>query len=93
MPTVRKNGIYPVIVHGGGQEIVRLHDEMGVPFDIVQGLRVTSDQSIRLVKMALNGVANLRVVRYLVNGGIDAIGLNGIDMGLIRVERAHGGWG
>lgn len=84
---IRKQGVQPVIVHGGGQEIVRLHDELGVPFDIVEGLRVTSDQSIRLVKMALNGVANLRVVRYLVNGGIDAIGLSGVDLGLIRVEK------
>ena len=56
---VREQGIRPVIIHGGGQEIVRLHDEMGVPFDMVEGLRVTSEQSLRLVKMALNGIANL----------------------------------
>ncbi len=84
---VRGRGIRPVIVHGGGQEIVRLHDELGVPFDIVQGLRVTSEQSMRLVKMALDGIANTRVVRWLVNGGIDAIGLNGVDMALVRVEK------
>lgn len=80
-------GIRPVIVHGGGPEIVRLHDEMGVPFEIVEGLRATSEQSIRLVKMALGGIANLRIVRYLTNGGLDAIGLNGIDLGLVRVEK------
>jgi len=85
--TIRKDGVHPVIVHGGGQEIIQLHDELGVPFDYVEGLRVTSEQSIRLVKMALNGIANLRIVRWLVNSGIDAIGLNGIDLGLIRVER------
>jgi len=85
--SVQKRGIRPVIVHGGGKEIARLHDEMGVPFDFVDGLRVTSDQSMRLVKMALGGIANLRLVRWLVNGGVDAIGLNGIDMGLIRVEK------
>ena len=84
---IRRRGVQPVIVHGGGQEIVRLHDELGVPFDIVDGLRVTSEQSLRLVKMALNGIANLRLVRWLVNGGVDAIGLNGIDLGLIRVEK------
>ena len=84
---VQKRGVRPVIVHGGGNEIARLHDEMGVPFDVVQGLRVTSDQSMRLVKMALGGIANLRLVRWLVNGGIQAIGLNGIDLGLIRVEK------
>ncbi len=83
---VQKQGVRPVIVHGGGNEIARLHDELGVPFDFVEGLRVTSEQSMRLVKMALGGVANLRVVRWLVNGGVKALGLNGIDMGLIRVE-------
>ena len=84
---VQKGGVRPVIVHGGGNEIARLHDEMGVPFDFVDGLRVTSEQSMRLVKMALGGIANLRLVRWLVNGGVKAIGLNGIDMGLIRVEK------
>lgn len=84
---IRAQNIRPVIVHGGGQEIVRLHDELGVPFDTVQGLRVTSEQSLRLVKMALNGIANLRVVRWLVNGGIEAAGLSGVDMGLVRVEK------
>ncbi len=84
---IKEKNIQPVIVHGGGQEIVRLHDEMGVPFDTVQGLRVTNEQSLRLVKMALNGIANLRVVRWLVNGGVEAIGLNGVDMGLVRVEK------
>jgi len=74
-------------VHGGGKEIARLHDEMGVPFDFVDGLRVTSEQSMRLVKMALGGIANMRVVRWLVNGGVDAMGLSGVDMGMIRVEK------
>ncbi|NOZ51058.1 MAG: acetylglutamate kinase [Chloroflexi bacterium] len=84
---IRRQGIQPVIVHGGGPEIVRLHNEMSVSFEVVEGLRATSEQSLRLVKMALNGIANLRVVRYLINGGIEAIGLNGIDLGLVRVEK------
>ena len=84
---IRKQGVRPVIVHGGGKEIARLHDELGVPFDFVEGLRVTSEQSMRLVKMALGGIANVRVVRWLVNGGVDAIGLTGIDLGMIRVEK------
>ncbi len=84
---IQKQGVRPVIVHGGGKEIARLHDELGVPFDFVEGLRVTSEQSMRLVKMALGGIANVRVVRWLINGGVMAIGLNGIDLGMIRVEK------
>ena len=83
---IKRKGVRPVIVHGGGKEIARLHDELGVSFDFVDGLRVTSEQSMRLVKMALGGIANLRVVRWLVNGGVNAIGLNGVDLGMIRVE-------
>jgi acetylglutamate kinase len=83
---IQQQGVRPVIVHGGGKEIARLHNEMGVPFEFVQGLRVTSEQSMRLVKMALGGIANLRVVRWLVNGGLPALGLNGIDLGMIWVK-------
>jgi len=84
---VQSRGIQPIIVHGGGQEIDRLHRDLQVPSFTVQGLRVTTEQSLRLVKMALNGLANSRLVRWLVNGGVAAIGLSGVDLGLIRVEK------
>jgi acetylglutamate kinase len=74
-----------VVVHGGGKEIAGLHARMQVPFETVEGLRVTSDESLELVEMVLNGTVNTRLVRRLVNGGVDAIGLSGIDMGLVRV--------
>jgi acetylglutamate kinase len=84
---IQSRGIQPIIVHGGGQEIDRLHRDLQVPSFTVQGLRVTTEQSLRLVKMALNGLANSRLVRWLVNGGVAAIGLSGVDLGLIRVEK------
>ncbi|PKO23567.1 MAG: acetylglutamate kinase [Chloroflexi bacterium HGW-Chloroflexi-1] len=74
-----------VVVHGGGKEITDLHTQLGVAFETVEGLRATSDESQRLVKMALKGIVNTRLVRWLVNGGVDAIGLSGVDMGLVRV--------
>ncbi len=43
------------IVHGGGKEIADLHDRLNVAFQTVEGLRVTSDESLRLVEMVLNG--------------------------------------
>ena len=75
-----------VVVHGGGKEIGDLHERLGVPFETVEGLRVTSEDSLRLVEMVLNGSVNTRLVRWLVNGGVDAIGLSGVDLGLIRVS-------
>jgi acetylglutamate kinase len=72
-------------VHGGGKEIADLHGRLDVAYQTVEGLRVTSEESLRLVEMVLNGSVNTRLVRWLVNAGVDAVGLNGIDMGLVRV--------
>ena len=74
-----------IVVHGGGKEIATLHDRLQVPFETVEGLRVTSDESLGLVEMVLNGTVNTRLVRRLVNAGVDAIGLSGVDLGLVRV--------
>lgn len=74
-----------IIVHGGGKEIADLHGRLGVAFEVVAGLRATSEESLRLVEMVLNGVVNTRLVRWLVNGGVDAVGLTGADLGLVRV--------
>ena len=75
-----------VIVHGGGKEIAELHQKLSVSFHFVDGLRVTTADSLRLVKMVLSGLVNTRLTRWLVNGGIPALGLSGVDLGLVRVE-------
>jgi acetylglutamate kinase len=74
-----------IVIHGGGKEIADLHGQLGVGFETVEGLRATSEESLRLVEMVLNGVVNTRLVRHLVNGGVDALGVSGVDMGLVRV--------
>ncbi len=75
-----------IIVHGGGKEIEDLHSRFGVDFTKVEGLRVTSDEGMPLVEMALNGSVNTRLVAWLVNGGVDALGLTGVDLRLVRVR-------
>ena len=74
-----------IIVHGGGKEITDLHARLGVSTETVEGLRATSEESLRLVEMVLNGTVNTRLVRWLVVGGVDALGLSGVDLGLVRV--------
>jgi acetylglutamate kinase len=74
-----------ILIHGGGKEIADLHAQTGVAYETIQGLRVTSDESLRLVEMVLNGLVNTRLVRWLVNTGVSALGLTGIDLGLVRV--------
>lgn len=77
----------PVIVHGGGKEIGQLQMDLGIPFHVVAGLRVTSDATLRVAQMVLSGLVNKRVVAALVNAGVPAIGLSGVDLGLLRVEK------
>ncbi len=75
-----------VIVHGGGKEIAELHHRLDVEYEFVEGLRATGEEGIKLVEMVLSGLVNKRLVRVLVSNGIDAIGMSGVDRGLMTVE-------
>lgn len=75
-----------IVVHGGGKEIGELHKQLDVPFQFVDGLRVTTADSLRLVEMVLSGLVNTRLTRWLVNGGVQALGISGVDLGLVRAE-------
>lgn len=77
----------PVVVHGGGKEIADLQVKLGLTPRFVEGLRVTDDASLAVAEMALSGRVNKRIVAALLNAGADAIGLSGIDRGLIRAEK------
>lgn len=78
----RDAGERVVLVHGGGPEIGALHDRLGVPFRKVDGLRVTTDESMPLVAMVLCGVVNKRLVAYLRHRDCAVIGASGVDLGL-----------
>ena len=73
-----------VIVHGGGAEITKMQELMGITPHYVDGLRVTDAESMAMVEMVLCGVVNKRLVRHLMNAGLDALGLSGADRGLVR---------
>jgi acetylglutamate kinase len=72
-----------VLVHGGGDEVSALQKTMGVVAQFVDGRRVTSSQDLDLVRMALSGTANKRLVSALVREGVRAVGLSGEDASLI----------
>lgn len=76
-----------VIVHGGGKEIADLQKRLGLQPRFLDGLRVTDDDSLAVAEMVLSGRVNKRVVAALLQAGIPAIGLSGVDDGLLRVER------
>jgi acetylglutamate kinase len=81
-PAARRNGGM-VIVHGGGDEVTMLQTALGGSSTFVDGRRVTSARDVDLVRMALSGSANKRLVAALVDQGVDAVGVSGEDAALI----------
>jgi acetylglutamate kinase len=81
-------GMNPVVVHGGGPDISRYSDRLGLEVRFVQGLRVTDAPTMELVKMVLVGKINKEIVAQLHVAGVSAVGLAGDDGGLIAAEKA-----
>jgi acetylglutamate kinase len=75
-----------MIVHGGGDEISALQRAFGITPEFVDGRRVTTDADIDIVRMALSGVSNKRLVAALAGYGLKAIGLSGEDGALIEAR-------
>jgi acetylglutamate kinase len=80
-------GLRPVIVHGGGPQIGRTLERLGVKSTFVDGLRVTDDQTMDVVEMVLGGTVNREIVALIQQAGGRAIGLTGNDGDMIRVSR------
>ena len=79
-------GIKVVLVHGGGPEITQMLSKMGKKSEFVDGLRVTDEETADVVQMVLAGKINKALVAQLVNIGGKAIGLCGLDGGLIEAK-------
>ena len=73
-----------VIVHGGGHEVSALQEAFGRVAQFVDGKRVTARDDLDLLRMALSGSANKRLVAALVGAGLPAVGISGEDAGLLR---------
>ncbi|MGB7341702.1 MAG: acetylglutamate kinase [Phototrophicaceae bacterium] len=76
-----------IVVHGGGKEISYMQAKLGITPQYVDGVRVTDEASLAVVTMVLCGTVNKRLVRYLVTAGVDALGLSGIDRGILQAEK------
>lgn len=81
-------GIHPVIVHGGGPQIGKLLDRLGIVSEFKGGLRVTDEATMEVVEMVLSGPINKSIVRAINKAGGKAVGLSGSDADMMRVTRA-----
>jgi acetylglutamate kinase len=80
-------GITPVVVHGGGPQVTQMSARLGIETTFVDGLRVTDAETLDVATMVLAGKLNKEVVGTLVAGGVPAVGLSGIDGGLLLAQR------
>jgi len=76
-----------VLVHGGGKRITEWLDRLGVPTRFEGGLRVTDAAAIEVAAAVLRGVVNGELVAGLRDLGVDAVGLSGVDGGMLVAER------
>ncbi len=76
-----------LVVHGGGPQASALSRRMGLEPEMVAGRRVTSPEVLEVAKMVYGGQINADVVAALRGHGVSAVGLTGIDAGLVTVHR------
>ena len=80
-------GIRVVLIHGGGPQSTKLASALGLNTTFVEGRRITDDASLDVAMMVLNGQINTRVLAACRDLQIPAVGISGVDAGLIRAHR------
>ena len=80
-------GVRVVMVHGGGPQLTEVSEAMGVKTQMVQGRRVTDEKSIDVSSMVLNGLINTRILAICRELNIQAVGISGVDAGLVQAHR------
>ena len=85
---LRYAGLRPVVVHGGGPQISEHLDKLGIPSTFAAGLRVTTPETMDVVRMVLTGQVNRDVVGQINRHGPFAVGMSGEDANLLTATRA-----
>jgi acetylglutamate kinase len=80
-------GIRLCVVHGGGKQLNQLAAKLGVVQTVIEGRRVTDDDTLELAKMIFAGKINTDILAALRNRGIEAVGLSGIDGDVVKAVR------
>ena len=80
-------GVRVVLVHGGGPEINKMLEKIGKESKFINGLRYTDSETIDVVEMVLTGKLNKEIVGMILQEGGRAVGLSGVDSGMIRAKK------
>ncbi|KXJ99538.1 MAG: acetylglutamate kinase [Acidobacteria bacterium OLB17] len=80
-------GIRVCVVHGGGKQLTEMAEKLGVIQKVVGGRRVTDDETLELAKMVFRGKINTEILAQFRRRGIKAVGLSGVDGGVLTAEK------
>lgn len=80
-------GIKICVIHGGGKQLSELADKLGVAQTVIDGRRVTNDETLELAKMIFAGKINTEILASLRQRGTSAVGLSGIDGNIVHAEK------
>lgn len=80
-------GIRICVIHGGGKQLSELADRLGVVQTVINGRRVTGDETLELAKMIFAGKINTEILAALRRRGVAAVGLSGIDGNIVHAVR------
>ena len=86
---LRYAGLRPVVVHGGGPQISEHLGKLGIESSFAAGLRVTTPETMDVVRMVLTGQVNREVIGLINRHGPFAVGMSGEDANLLTASRAH----
>ena len=89
MVMLKMIGINPIVVHGGGPQIGELLEKLNIESRFVNGMRVTTTETMDVVEMVLGGQVNKQIVNLINQNGGKAIGLTGKDGQLLRARKLH----
>lgn len=78
---------FKVLVHGGGRSATRLATRLGIESKMVAGRRITDAETLKVVTMVYGGLVNKTIVAGLQAQGVNALGLTGADMNLMRSDK------
>ncbi len=84
---MKRIGINPIIVHGGGPQINQLLERLNIKSEFINGMRVTTSETMDVVQMVLGGLVNKDIVTLINHQGGSAVGLTGKDGQLIRARK------
>lgn len=78
---------YKMLVHGGGRSATKIAAQLGIETTMVDGRRVTDTEMLNVVTMVYGGLVNKTIVAGLQGNGVNALGMTGADMNIIRSEK------